>query len=757
MKTKLQFKIIFFSILLASYSFKSIAQVGIGNTSPNSNALLDIGTSSSTQGVRLPRVALSSTASFSPLSAHVSGMLVYNTATAGSGGTSVSPGFYYNDGSAWVRLANNDDWKLNGNSGTSAAVNFVGTTDAISLSFRTNNNERIRLTTNGELNLFANGSAATPVLNWNGDTDTGIFRSAANELSFSTGGTNRLQILSDGSIRANSVGTAANPLFAWTGDTNKGFYSPGADMFGLVTNGVERFRIPNSNQVFAMSNGTNASPFYSWNSDPDTGIYRISGNTLGVATSGLERMRFLNDGRVSVNNSSPFGSDWFTVTAATDDYAVNGYSTGAGYGIYGENTGTGAGVQSFNSGTGYGIENQQTGTGNGIYNETANGAGIVNFINSYSTGVYSDLTAAGGTGEFINFDDQDGTGVYVLATDDPAAPTTGGDVYSFFSNANTATATVGTLIQGTIFAGQQFGIGHGYILNHFGDEGRNMEINTMNPNNPDPLLQGISDGDGDVLIMENRNNSLSNAITIGDFSYTGTDANDHIGVSGFSDPTGGANNWGIGVEGVGGYIGVVGYDNSGFGNPFSFGVLSFGDIAATGGKSFVIDHPSDPANKILKHFSIESDEILNIYRGTEVFDSNGNVQVQLPDYYDLINRNASYQLTPVGAAMPNLYISKEIENGVFNISGGVPGKKVSWTLTAERNDPYLQQNPQKRENVVDKGDKRGKYLMPGLFNQPDEKGIIYKKRKTPTVSRLKKNINTKKIGERKKITKKTKK
>ena len=71
--------------------------------------------------------------------------------------------------------------------------------------------------------------------------------------------------------------------------------------------------------------------------------------------------------------------------------------------------------------------------------------------------------------------------------------------------------------------------------------------------------------------------------------------------------------------------------------------------------------------------------------------------------------------------MPNLYISKEIDNGNFIISGGVPNKKVSWTVTAERNDPYLQQNPIKKEDIVDKGERRGKYLMPSLFGQPEEK------------------------------------
>jgi hypothetical protein len=48
----------------------------------------------------------------SPLTAHIAGMVVYNTATAGSGTTAVSPGFYYNNGTEWVRLAAKGDVSL---------------------------------------------------------------------------------------------------------------------------------------------------------------------------------------------------------------------------------------------------------------------------------------------------------------------------------------------------------------------------------------------------------------------------------------------------------------------------------------------------------------------------------------------------------------------------------------------------------------------------------------------------------------------
>jgi len=84
-----------FSILIFSIS---TAQVGIGTTTPNSDALLDVDATITTGGVLLPRLALTSTASFAPLSAHVAGMVVYNTVTVND----VTPGLYFNDGMKWV-------------------------------------------------------------------------------------------------------------------------------------------------------------------------------------------------------------------------------------------------------------------------------------------------------------------------------------------------------------------------------------------------------------------------------------------------------------------------------------------------------------------------------------------------------------------------------------------------------------------------------------------------------------------------------
>ena len=83
-------------MLITLSGFSQNAAINTTGAPPNAAAGLDVDFPD--KGMLIPRVSLTSTSSFAPLSAHVAGMIVFNTATAND----VVPGFYYDNGTSWV-------------------------------------------------------------------------------------------------------------------------------------------------------------------------------------------------------------------------------------------------------------------------------------------------------------------------------------------------------------------------------------------------------------------------------------------------------------------------------------------------------------------------------------------------------------------------------------------------------------------------------------------------------------------------------
>ena len=118
--------------------------------------------------------------------------------------------------------------------------------------------------------------------------------------------------------------------------------------------------------------------------------------------------------------------------------------------------------------------------------------------------------------------------------------------------------------------------------------------------------------------------------------------------------------------------------------------------------------------------------LFNLYRGNIVLDRNGTARVQLPDYFQDINRDFQYQLTAIGAPAPDLHIAQEIANNSFVIGGGPPNTKVSWTVTGVRNDEYVRHYP--TTDVREKpAHLKGTYQHPEIFGQPAEKGEAHRR------------------------------
>lgn len=194
---------IFQLFLLVGISHIITAQnVGINSTgaAPNASAMLDI--VASDKGLLVPRVALTAANVAGPITAPLTSLLVYNTATAGVSPNNVSPGFYYWDGAKWVAFSGSGgkDWALLGNAGTTSGTNFVGTTDAQALDFKTNNTLRFRIPSSNQVHAMSLGTAALPFYSWSADPNTGIWSSGADQLNFSTNGLQRMVIDAGGNL-----------------------------------------------------------------------------------------------------------------------------------------------------------------------------------------------------------------------------------------------------------------------------------------------------------------------------------------------------------------------------------------------------------------------------------------------------------------------------------------------------------------------------------------------------------------------------
>ena len=149
------------------------------------------------------------------------------------------------------------------------------------------------------------------------------------------------------------------------------------------------------------------------------------------------------------------------------------------------------------------------------------------------------------------------------------------------------------------------------------------------------------------------------------------------------------------------------------------GNVTFRGTVTASVKPFKIDHPLDPANKYLYHTAVESPDMANLYNGNVVLDESGEAWVQMPEWFEALNRDFRYQLTAIGGPGPNLYVAEEIRDNRFQIAGGQPGMRVSWQVTGVRHDAYAEAYRTPVEEVKP-AQQRGTYLHPELFPQSED-------------------------------------
>jgi hypothetical protein len=78
------------------------AQTGIGTTTPNASAKLEV--YATNKGFLPPRIALTGTLDAVTIASPATGLVIYNTVTAGTSPNNVLPGYYYWDGAKWNGL-----------------------------------------------------------------------------------------------------------------------------------------------------------------------------------------------------------------------------------------------------------------------------------------------------------------------------------------------------------------------------------------------------------------------------------------------------------------------------------------------------------------------------------------------------------------------------------------------------------------------------------------------------------------------------
>ncbi|MEM6802431.1 MAG: hypothetical protein AAF696_13565 [Bacteroidota bacterium] len=138
-------------------------------------------------------------------------------------------------------------------------------------------------------------------------------------------------------------------------------------------------------------------------------------------------------------------------------------------------------------------------------------------------------------------------------------------------------------------------------------------------------------------------------------------------------------------------------------------VVVTGDFSVnSGNKNFILDHPLDPANKILAHNAVESPDHVTYYHGTVALDAGGRAEVILPEYFEALNTDFHYQLTCIGG-FAQVFIAEEIVDNRFIIAGGKANMKVSWQVSARRDDPWAHDHPYQAE----------------IEKEPAEKGLYY--------------------------------
>ncbi len=435
-------------LLVIFFSTSSIfaQNVGINSTgaTPDASASLDV--VATDKGVLIPRVSISNALTAAPVTSPETSLLVYNTNAAISSGSGT--GFYFWDGSQWTKLntgaSSSGGWELTGNSGTTAGTNFIGTTDAVDWVIKTNNTERGRVYSTGELlfqGTYASGSAINSgagtrmfwspkkgsftagrvtSTQWNdanlGDysaifgynnTATGDYNLVAGESnSITSAGTHNIIGGTDNSARGdyNIIGGENNDVHASAaGDVSNNIVNGLNNDYGTygIINGFTNQSTNSNATINGQSNnitGANGTAFGA--SNTISGDYSMAVGAFSTITSDYSAAfggTFGNTNTINGNYSFAFGGSLNITSTGGYNFAFGQTNTISGTGthnyVFGSSN-TSTGLYSFSSGF-FNTNGGTFSTSIGVFN--ALGTGTYNVL----LGAFLSVSGAGGSRTLI--------------------------------------------------------------------------------------------------------------------------------------------------------------------------------------------------------------------------------------------------------------------------------------------------------------------------------------------------------------------
>ncbi len=102
-------------------------------------------------------------------------------------------------------------------------------------------------------------------------------------------------------------------------------------------------------------------------------------------------------------------------------------------------------------------------------------------------------------------------------------------------------------------------------------------------------------------------------------------------------------------------------------------------------------------------------------------DAEGYAVVEMPDYFEALNRDFRYQLTVIGQ-FAQAIISEEVQDRRFVIRTNLANVKVSWQVTGVRHDPWAEANRIPVEEIKP-DEEQGTYLVPAVYGQPQSMSV----------------------------------